>query len=280
VDLPHAALLVTLGAVVGACGTLIGAGGGFLLVPALLLLHPEADATTVTATSLAVVLANAISGSIAYARAKKIDYAVGAVFAAATLPGAIAGVFLVKLVARGWFDIAFGVALLALAGLSLRPPPTTATPRAIAGGRLWERRVVDGAGEAHEYRFDVRLGITISVVVGLLASLLGIGGGIIHVPALVLLLAFPVHVATATSHFTLVFTALVATLVHVVEGDLSAPAVRLELLALIAGVVPGAQLGARWAKSARGTWILRLLAGALALVAVRLFVVGARALGV
>lgn len=275
-DLPHAALLVTLGALVGACGTLIGAGGGFLLVPALLLLHPDAAVTTVTAMSLAVVLANALSGSIAYARVGRIDYPVGAAFAAATLPGAVVGVWLGEKVERGWFDLAFGAVLLLLAALSLRPKATGA-PRAATGG--WQRRVVDAAGEVHEYRFDARLGIAISLGVGLLASLLGIGGGIIHVPALVMLLGFPVHIATATSHFTLVFTALVATLVHLAAGDLSAPWARAELLPLILGVVPGAQLGARWARSARGPWILRLLAAALALVAVRLFVSGGRALG-
>jgi uncharacterized membrane protein YfcA len=293
-DLPHGGLLVALGAAVGACGTLIGAGGGFLLVPALLMLDPTTPPRTVTAISLAVVCANALSGSIAYARAGRVDYAAGGAFAAATLPGAVIGVFIASAIDRGPFSLLFGAGLLALALTSLRSStrpkvsvpvpgigqvpvlPGEAPPPAAAGGGRWKRRVVERSGEVHEYEFDAWIGILLSVAVGFVASILGIGGGVIHVPALVMLLRFPVHVATATSHFTLVFTALVATIVHVAHGDLSGPGVPLEVGLLVLGVVPGAQLGAFWAKRAPSVWILRLLAVALALVAVRLLVVGAR----
>ena len=64
--------LIPLGFVVGAYGTLIGAGGGFLLVPVLLLLYPRETPETITSISLAVVFFNALSGSIAYARMKRI----------------------------------------------------------------------------------------------------------------------------------------------------------------------------------------------------------------
>lgn len=67
-------LLVALGLVVGALGTLIGAGGGFLLTPVLLLVYPHASAQTISATSLAVVFANAASGTVAYARQGRVDY--------------------------------------------------------------------------------------------------------------------------------------------------------------------------------------------------------------
>lgn len=270
---PHAALLIVLGAVVGACGTLIGAGGGFMLVPLLLLLDPSLDPRTITAISLAVVCANALSGSIAYGRLGRIDYAAGGVFALATLPGAVLGAVAIAHVTRGGFSAVFGVALIGLALASLRratPPSAPPTPHP----SWWERRLVERSGEAHEYRFDVRIGIALSVAVGFIASLLGIGGGVVHVPALVLLLGFPVHIATATSHFTLVFTALAATLVHVLRGDLSGPTIAIQVLLLVAGVIPGAQLGARWAKRVQGTWVMRLLAGALALIGVRLIVLG------
>ena len=69
--------LLFLGLVVGAIGTVVGAGGGFLLVPALLLLYPSERPETITSISLAVVFFNALSGSIAYARMKRIDYKSG-----------------------------------------------------------------------------------------------------------------------------------------------------------------------------------------------------------
>ena len=83
--------LVAIGFGVGAFGTLIGAGGGFILTPILLLLYPHDSPQTITAISLAVVFFNALSGSTAYARQRRIDYRSGVVFAVATLPGAVGG---------------------------------------------------------------------------------------------------------------------------------------------------------------------------------------------
>lgn len=83
--------LISLGFIVGTYGTLIGAGGGFVLMPILLILYPRESADRLTAISLAVVFFNALSGSGAYARMKRIDYKSGLMFAAATIPGAIIG---------------------------------------------------------------------------------------------------------------------------------------------------------------------------------------------
>ncbi|HEX2387234.1 MAG TPA: TSUP family transporter, partial [Candidatus Binatia bacterium] len=83
--------LIPVGFVIGAYGTLIGAGGGFLLVPLLLLYYPQESADTITSISLAVVFFNALSGSTAYARARRIDYYSGLLFALAAVPGAVLG---------------------------------------------------------------------------------------------------------------------------------------------------------------------------------------------
>lgn len=83
--------LLLLGLFVGAYGTLIGAGGGFVLVP-ILLLYPDESPEIITSISPAVVFFNAASGSAAYARMGRIDYRAAAVFAAATVPGAVAGI--------------------------------------------------------------------------------------------------------------------------------------------------------------------------------------------
>jgi uncharacterized membrane protein YfcA len=87
---------------------------------------------------------------------------------------------------------------------------------------------------------------------------------------LVSLLGFPVHVATATSHFVLVFTALTATLTHLFDGTLGAQDLVNRVAPLAIGVIPGAQLGAMLAKKIKGPWILRALGIALVLVAARL----------
>ena len=80
---------IALGLGVGTYGTLIGAGGGFVLMPLLLLLYPYETPEKLTSISLAIVCLNALSGSGAYALMKRIDYKSGLIFAAATCTGSI-----------------------------------------------------------------------------------------------------------------------------------------------------------------------------------------------
>ena len=72
--------LIPLGFVIGTYGTLIGAGGGFVLMPILLLLYPDERPEIITCISLAVTFFNALSGSLAYARMRRIDYKSGVLF--------------------------------------------------------------------------------------------------------------------------------------------------------------------------------------------------------
>lgn len=260
-------VLFTLGVFVGGFGTLIGAGGGFLLVPVLLFLVPSEPPEVVTGISLAVVFANGLSGSLAYAVKRRIDYRSALRFAAASIPGALLGVLATHQVSRKLFEPVFGIVLmiLALYLLTRRASGRTASPGVNPATR---RRLVDRDGVAYEYSFDPSVGMALSAAVGFASSFLGIGGGIIHVPALVHLLNFPVHVATATSHLVLAITAGVATIQHAFDGSLAPGLSRLVFLA--PGVVLGAQLGARLSDRVHGAWILRLLAVALLAVGARL----------
>jgi uncharacterized membrane protein YfcA len=265
----QALLLVLLGAGVGAYGTLIGAGGGFVLVPALLLLYPHESPLTITAISLAVVCANAISGSVAYARLKRIDYQTGRLFALATIPGAVIGVFATGLFSRGPFDQLLGALLILLAlGLVLRPQTETQPARSKSG--LTTCTLVDSTGTTYTYAYDRWLGLGLSAAVGFLSSLLGIGGGIIHVPAMVQLLDIPPHVATATSHFVLAFSSGAGSTVHAARGDFHS--VLGQTIALAIGAIPGAQAGAMLSSRVKGPRIIRLLALALGLVGARLLI--------
>jgi uncharacterized protein len=259
--------LVPLGFVVGAYGTLIGAGGGFVLVPILALLYPAESPELLTSISLAVVFFNALSGSAAYARMGRIDYRSGAVFATATIPGAVLGALTTSFLPRRLFDGILGALLIAgsiallLGGERSQRRPEGSTPHSLL------RTLVEADGTRHVYSYNTGVGIGVSLVVGFLSSLLGIGGGIIHVPVLTYVLHFPVHIATATSHFVLAVMALVGTLVHVATG-VFAHGVR-RTLALAVGVLLGAQLGARLSSRIRGGWIMRGLAIALGFIGVR-----------
>jgi uncharacterized membrane protein YfcA len=260
-------LLCLLGFGVGVFGTLVGAGGGFILTPVLLLAYPDSSPQLITAISLIVVFFNASSGSIAYARQRRIDYRSGAIFAACTLPGSVLGVLAANQVSRPTFDVIMGVALLVLA-LWLLGSHGRRAP--VSSARGVPRTIVDRSGQKHRYRARVQLGAALSVGVGFVSSFLGIGGGVVHVPLLVGLLGFPTHIATATSHFVLAFMALVATLTHVVSGTFHHALGLRRAAALSLGVVVGAQLGAKLSQRLSGAAIESLLALGLVVLGVRL----------
>jgi len=265
---------VLFGMAVGTYGTLIGAGGGFIIVPVLLLVlgwpHQQA-----VATSLMVVTANAASGSLSYARQKRVDFQTGIRFAAATLPGAIIGSYVVQLLTGRIFNIIFGTLLVAISiYLMIRPERPRSEgaklerPAGLAGWGWTIRHLVDSHGEAYDYGFSMPWGILLSFVVGFMSSILGIGGGIIHVPALITLFDFPAHIATATSHFILAISAATGTTTQLVLGNVQI----VPGLEMAAGALVGAQIGGALSQKVKGLWIIRGLAAALTLVGIRLII--------
>lgn len=261
--------LIPLGFTVGTFGTLIGAGGGFILVPVLLLLYPDKNPDTITSISLAVVFFNALSGSAAYARMKRIDYRSGILFAAATIPGSVLGSLTTSAIPRNIFNGIFGVILVAAAVfLTVRTKNEKQKPGK-TGKHHIVRKLTDLNGTEYSFSFNPVTGVILSLFVGYLSSLLGIGGGIIHVPALVHLLNYPVHMATATSHFILAVMALSGSAVHMATGVLYPGLVQTAALSI--GVIFGAQLGAKLSNRIHGMVIIRCLAVALGLVGIRIF---------
>jgi hypothetical protein len=263
--------LIALGAAVGTYGTLVGLGGGFLLVPILLILYPEYEPEQVTATSLAVIFANTLSGSIAYARQKRIDYVTGGIFVAAAMPGVIAGVFLVDLVPDDAFMVLFAGLMLVLGILTLRGPPTGIRPPMRGPGVL--RRTMEEPDRVYVYGYKVWQAVALSAVVGLISSLFGIGGGAILVPAMTIWMHIPIQFVTATTQFILVFMSGGATAIHLGDATLDTEQ-WLRTAALAIGAVPGAQIGALLAQRIKGRTVMTLLAVALFILAGRLFLKG------
>jgi len=266
-----ALLLILLGLIVGTFGTMVGAGGGFILVPILLLLYPDKDPQIITSISLAVVFLNATSGSIAYAFKKRIDYKSAWLFCITTLPGSILGALSTSYIPRKTFNLIFGVIILILA-IVLIIKPTKSIPKKEGKEKktFWRmaRYVIDIDGVRHIYRYNLLLGIILSFFVGFASSLLGIGGGIIHVPAMVNLLNFPIHIATATSHFVLSLMGLSGSIVHYFKGDLQEG--YYQVLWLGIGVIAGAPIGAKFSTLIKGKIIIQCLAVALLIVSIRI----------
>ncbi len=266
--------MALLGVAVGAYGTIIGAGGGFVLVPLLLVFFPDYGPEEVTAISLAVVWANATSGSIAYARARRIDYVTGLLFAAASVPGVITGALVVQYVPERLFSVMFGSLLFAIVIVLLTQREATVIREPLVGRPgVLIRNVTTERGVTYRYGYRVWQGVVLSLIVGFASSLFGIGGGVINVPAMIVLFHIPVAFAVATSQFVLAFMAGGGTIVHLANGTLAGDPLR-QAIALGAGAVAGAQIGAVIARRLSGKMVLRLLMLALLALSARLLLKG------
>lgn len=262
-------LLGAIGIVVGTFGTLIGAAGGFLLIPVLFYLYPDESPATITSITLAVAFFNALSGSIAYGRLKRIDYRSGLLFSLIAVPGAMIGASITSFLNRDVFQIVFGITLVLISAYLFRRPERRYQINNQAAGHT-VRTITDSHNKVFTYSFSRPLGMGVAFVVGLISGLLGIGGGIIHVPALTQLLNFPTHIATAVSQFVVATTTFAAVDVHIFTGAFAHGIRRAAVLS--AGAIIGAQFGARLSQRAPGVLIIRLLAIGLGIVALRLII--------
>ena len=266
--------LLLLGFGTGAYGVLVGAGGGFILGPALVIFF-DMEPKAVAGTALALVAINSVSGSHAYRRMGLIDYRSGLMFAAAAIPGAVLAPFVVTEVAGSTFRILFGLLLLALAAyLVIRPgvPESTcgeAGPTRERGTK--SRRITAKTGEAFEYRFNEWLATSFNLLLSFMSSFFGTGGGFVRTPLLIAVFGFPVRVAVATSIFTLTFYTTAGAIAHVSLGHVDwYPTFVWSGIGLLAG----AQLGARLAGIIKGRWILRLLLVVLLALGIKLLIEG------
>jgi uncharacterized membrane protein YfcA len=260
-------LLVPLGLVIATYGTLIGAGGGILIVPALLLLYPYESANTIASISLAVIFFNAVSGTVAYGHMHRIDYHAGLWFAGGAVPAGFLGAYVTSFFSRQLFDLAFGALVLSLAAfIFLRPAPKPHDSRVTSRETI--HRLTDFKGTSFEYSFSNRRGVLLSFGIGFVSSMLGIGGGPFYVTMLVYPLHFPLHVATATTQFMLVMISLSWSAAHFIASGLEHGLYR--TLFLGAGVLIGAQIGARISQRVAGMIISRIMAGGLLLIGIRL----------
>ena len=262
-------LLIPLGVIIAAYGTLIGAGGGILIVPALLLLYPHESANIIASISLAVIFFNAASGSLAYGHMQRIDYRAGLLFAGAAVPAGFLGAYFTSFLSRRVFDLVFSALVLVLATfIFLRPTP--ARHQHLATRRETVHRLTDFKGNSFVYAFSLRLGVLLSFGIGMTASMLGIGGGPFYVTMLVYPLHFPLHVATATTQFMLMIISLSWSAAHLIASGFGHGMFRTLFLGV--GVMVGAQVGARLSQRIAGTIISRVMAGGLLLIGIRLLI--------
>ncbi|GAA5064501.1 sulfite exporter TauE/SafE family protein [Roseibacterium beibuensis] len=250
----NAFLLLGLGGLVGILSGMFGVGGGFLLTPLLFFIGiPPAVAV---ATQSNQIVASSISGVLAHFRRKTVDLKMGVVLLIGGLVGAGAGVQIFALLTRlGQVDLAvqlcYVVFLGVIGGLMLIESLKALKRSRIPGGAPPPKR--RHIGWIHGLPFKMRFrtsGLYISAIppllvgllVGILAAVMGVGGGFIMVPAMIYLLGMPTKVVVGTSLFQIIFVTGFATIMHATTNytvDMV-----LALLLIVGGVI-GAQIGTR-----------------------------------
>lgn len=242
-------LLLLLGLVAAIFGSIVGLGGGIILVPGLALLSPailgEAMSSTVAVgTSLAVLIFSAFTSTLTYAKQRRVDYASGALFFSTSGPAAMLGASLTATLEGPLFYVAFGVFMLAMSLLLVLRDRLK--PLHIDWKRT--RTYTDPSGVTTTYGYNILPALGIGLAVGFISGLFGIGGGSLFVPLMVLIFRFPPHVATATSMLVILLSAVLGSATHLYMGHVDAYA----LLALVPGALLGGWVGARIANRMSG----------------------------
>jgi uncharacterized membrane protein YfcA len=240
--------LVTFGISIaaGVLGSLLGLGGGIIVVPALtLLLH--IDIRYAIGASIVSVIATSSGAAAAYVRERMTNLRVAMVLEIATTTGAITGAYIAGRVGGRWLFLIFGVIMGYSAVAMFRKRHQVAT--ANVPPDRWANRLAlhdsyydEAAGREIEYRVTrTPVGFALMYVAGIVSGLLGIGSGALKVPAMDLAMGLPIKVSTATSNFMIGVTAAASAGVYFARGDID-PFVAAPVAC---GVLLGATAGSR-----------------------------------
>ena len=272
-------ILLAMGAAVGFLSGMFGVGGGFLITPLLIFYNiPPAIAV---ATGANQVVASSVSGALAHLKKGTIDFKLGTMLLAGGIVGSTVGVWVFSLLRSvGQLDLFVSIVYVLLLG-SVGGLMLVESVRAIQRGRNGVPPSLRKPGQhnwIHRLPWKMRFRTSklfvsvipvlgLGAIIGFLASIMGVGGGFIMVPALIYLLKVPTNVVVGTSLFQIIFTAAYTTIVHSATNQ--TVDIVLAFLLMVGGVA-GAQYGARAGQKLRGEQLRALLAVLVLAVAVRL----------
>ncbi|MEN1970380.1 sulfite exporter TauE/SafE family protein [Lentibacillus sp. N15] len=280
-DIATALLLLVIGIIAGGYGTIVGAGGGFIFVPALLLIL-KMDPAIAAGSGLVIVLINSFSGAIGYARQKKIDYRTGILIAIGALPGSLLGVWLLHVYASNYFNIAFATVLMLLglflftkntsfgktkASVQNHPQQHEARQQMGATGSEVSQLATITNQQSDGNRIDVKLLLPLGLLMGVLSSYLGIGGGWLLVPILIYGFKIPTHFATATSLFSLCIYSSYGVISQIFYNSID----WMTVLWGGIGIIIGSQLGVRLAQRIPGKIVMQMLSVLLVIIGFRMY---------
>ncbi|MGB7270771.1 MAG: sulfite exporter TauE/SafE family protein [Albidovulum sp.] len=269
----NAFLLLGMGGIVGMLSGLFGVGGGFIITP--LLFFIGVPPVVAVATGANQVVASSISGVLVHLKRKTVDLRMGSVLLAGGMAGSTAGIWVFNLLSRlGQIDLVVQLSYVLFLGVvgalmlqeslrSLRRARNASTGSIKRHQHMWVHRL--------PFKMKFRTsGLYISVLpplmvgffVGILAAVMGVGGGFIMVPAMIYLLGMPTKVVIGTSLFQIIFVTAFTTFMHAWTNQ--SVDMMLALLLIFGGVI-GAQFGAQLAMRLKAEQ-LRILLALLVLV--------------
>ncbi len=273
------AVVLAMGAAVGFLSGMFGVGGGFLITPLLIFYNiPPAIAV---ATGANQVVASSTSGALAHFKKGTIDFKLGTVLLVGGVFGSSFGIGVFSLLRSvGQLDLFVSLLYVALLGTvgGLMLVESLRAMRRAAGGEAPSLRRPGQHNWVHRLPLKMRFRTSklfvsvipvlgLGAVIGFLASIMGVGGGFIMVPALIYLLKVPTNVVVGTSLYQIVFTGAYTTIVHSTTNQ--TVDIVLAFLLMIGGVA-GAQYGAKAGQRLRGEQLRALLALLVLGVAARL----------
>jgi uncharacterized membrane protein YfcA len=273
-------VLLAMGAAVGFLSGMFGVGGGFLITPLLMFYNiPPAIAV---ATGANQVVASSVSATLSHVKRRSVDFKLGGVLLAGGMVGAALGGYVYALLRRfGQLDLAVSLLYVALLGTvgslmlleSLRALQRTRSgvvppPLRKSGQHNWIHRLpLKMRFRASKLFVSVIPVLGLGAIIGVLAAIMGVGGGFIMVPAMIYLLKVPTNIVVGTSLFQIVFVAAFTTFIHATANQ--TVDIVLAFLLMLGGVA-GAQYGAKAGQRLRGEQMRALLALLVMAVALRL----------
>jgi hypothetical protein len=275
----NALIILGMGGAVGFLSGMFGVGGGFLMTP--LLIFSGIPPAVAVATEANQIVASSVSGALAHWRRGAVDVKMGSVLVAGGIAGSFVGIWIFELLRSvGQVDLLIQLSyvfFLSIIGTLMLIESARAILRSRKGKPAMARQSGQHGwmlGLPVRVRFrksrlyvSVIPPLAIGTLVGILAAIMGVGGGFIMVPAMIYLLRMPTNVVVGTSLFQIIFVTSLVTVLHAVENQ--SVDIVLALLLLLGGVV-GAQFGARVGQNLRGEQLRALLALMVLTVCARL----------
>lgn len=272
-------VLLAMGAAVGFLSGMFGVGGGFLITPLLIFYNiPPAIAV---ATGANQVIASSVSGALAHFKRRTIDFKLGGVLLAGGVVGSSLGITVFSaLRAIGQLDLFVSILYVVFLGTvgGMMLVESVRAIRRTRGGAVSTLRKPGQHNWIHRLPMKMRFRasklfvsvipvLAIGAAIGFLASIMGVGGGFIMVPALIYLLKVPTNVVIGTSLFHIIFVTAYTTVIHASTNQ--TVDIVLAFILMVGGVA-GAQYGARVGQRLRGEQLRALLALLVLAVAGRL----------